>query len=142
VLGAIAIISLGSGRPEIEAVLAQDTALSVQRDQYIQTGYPPANVATWYTQQLRAIDTRSCPRDFRDAFMRHGDAWEGFAAQLAQQPQGTVDALWMGFVNSLGGELDGGTRRLTDVHNASADAVRRSWQEVRHVAADHDVIVP
>src|SRR5688500_5030982 len=71
VLALVLLTTRTFNRTAIESVLAEDEALEAQVEVMAQQGQSPATIVAWYVQQLRLIDTRSCPKDFRDAFLRH-----------------------------------------------------------------------
>src|SRR6266446_1769627 len=60
----------------IESVLIQDQQNLTTRNQRIQMGVPEKQAFSQYMETMKAIDLRSCPPDFREAFARHTVAWD------------------------------------------------------------------
>jgi hypothetical protein len=126
----------------IEAVLERDKAIGNWAMLEVQRGRDRLQSVNWMAKEMLNIDTSRCPPDFREAYMRHCTAWEDMALHLKDEPTDFLDALWKGAVNHVTrGEADGGQRRLVQRHDTRSEAVKRSWDDVRAVAARHNAKV-
>lgn len=101
----------------------------------------------WHENQLsdpaRQIDTRSCPRDFAEAYYRHTSAWSDEAEAIRSHPhiQSEDEAFANGFVQGLQGDASGGAMEMKAEINewgrnvsAKESEVSRTWKEVQALA--------
>jgi hypothetical protein len=95
-----------------------------------------------YCDAAEAMDMADCPADFVVAYRQHLRAWRAAQQAIAQLPDGLLEGLWMGFLNGLGGEMDGGQQRLSGAVGSAQERVRVTWEEVERIAAKHDVAPP
>jgi hypothetical protein len=95
-----------------------------------------------YSDQMKDIDVKKCPPEFREAFIRHANAWYFMSSQMAKEPQSFVDAFLDGFFNALSGELDGGEGRRQRLRNARMEEIKTTWAEVEAIAAKYGAKKP
>lgn len=124
-------------RSAMESVLAQDKELNIRIKSHISSGSKPADAIATYASALKSLDMSQCPTEFREAYLRHANAWRDFALQLGKEPQGGVDAVLQGFINGLSGEFDGGAGRLQRARDSRMEAVSSTWGEVEAITVRH-----
>lgn len=124
-------------RSAMESVLAKDTELSKRIKSHISSGSKPADAIATYASALKSLDMSQCPTEFREAYLRHANAWRDFALQVGKEPQGFADGVLQGFLNSLSGEFDGGAGRLQKARDNRMEAVSSTWGEVEAIAVRH-----
>lgn len=121
----------------IENVLELDHRNEVLLQQQIATGANKIQAITSTVEKMRAIDLSGCPSDFREAYVRNTAAWRDLALQLKQEPDGVMEELFVGFVNGLGGELDGGVKKQKNARDAKLNAISTTWTDVEASAVRH-----
>lgn len=122
----------------ISDVLKQDRQLSAQIEARSARGVEPADAVSWYATELSKIPLGDCPPDFRQAFLRHQQAWQSAASTLQNEP-GVLDGLIEGFIRGLSGELDGGATRYMDARSRAGQQIQDTWYAVEEVATKHGV---
>jgi hypothetical protein len=126
----------------IERVFRADDKLAKERER-LPPKATPSQIA-WsfgvYCDALERLDTADCPADFRVAFGQHIRAWREAQVALQQLPDGFLEGLLMGALNSvLRGENDGGTSRLEGELKRTIERVRTTYEEVEKIGAKYGV---
>jgi hypothetical protein len=92
-----------------------------------------------YVAAARQIDTRSCPRDFAEAYFRNLAAWADEADQVLAHPhipQTQTEAFVDGFFRGLAGDVSGGTEEI----NAWYGVLKAKNAEVKRTQAEVDAL--
>lgn len=126
----------------IEAVLVLDRKAHQEALAAISPDITPAAAISAYVTSMKALNMEECPPEFREAFRRHINAWESLALQLAREPQSFGEGVLQGLLNSLNGELDGGSGRMQQARDARVDALLATWGEVEAIAARYGARLP
>jgi hypothetical protein len=93
-----------------------------------------------YCDDLGKLEMNDCPADFRVAYRTHVGAWREVQAAIKQLPDGFLEGVLMGAMNSvLRGEVDGGTARLEGGLQRSIDRIRDTWIDVEKIGAKYGV---
>lgn len=121
-------------------VFDADAALAKKREA-LPPKASPSQVA-WavsnYCTELERINMSDCPADFRVAYKHHMTAWRETLAAIQQLPDGFLEGVFMGAMNSvLRGEADGGQSRLEGGFQAALTRVRTTWEEVERIGAKY-----
>lgn len=124
-------------RSAMEAVMAKDRELSARQRTRVSEGAKPADAIATYASAVKNLDMSQCPSEFREAYLRHANAWQDMAAQLAKEPDGVVEGVLQGFLNSLGGEFDGGAARMQRERDSRYQSIKSTWVEVEAIAVRH-----
>ena len=91
-----------------------------------------------YCDGLERLEMSDCPADFRVAYRHHVQAWRETQAALKQLPDGFLEGLFMGAMNSfLRREQDGGVARLEGGLQRAMERVRDTWIEVEKTGAKY-----
>lgn len=122
----------------------------INADAAIPSGLPAASVAS----QMMAIDTTSCPPDFREAFLAHTQAWENagrISASLEQlnSDENTGRTLGAQFFASLFETGDtpyrdhaDADRRLRQARTAASEEIRATYDAVERVSVRYGAVLP
>ena len=97
---------------------------------------------------MRAIDLAGCPEDFKNAFLRHIEAWEGRAAVHAEAEawiaefapgQGTPEDVLYTTNLPEGASAEGEMRRLAIQRSSknAQQAIQSTFEAVERLAAEH-----
>gem|GEM_PF-3056837 len=121
-------------RSAIESVMATDNQMFDRMNSSVSSGTPPAQAIASYAARLKSIDMSQCPPEFREAYLRHANAWQGLGMQIDKEPQSFIESVLYGFLNGLRGEFDGGLGRLQREHDSRFEAVVTTWGEVEAIA--------
>lgn len=119
-------------------VLQADKVLAQKRDSLPPNATPSqiAWVISEYCNDLERLEMSDCPADFRVAYRHHLGAWREAVAAIKQLPDGILEGLFTGAMNSLlRGESDGGTARLEGSVQRALERVRDTWIEVEKIGA-------
>jgi hypothetical protein len=121
-------------------VLRADEQLAKKRDSLPPNATP--SQISWaigeYRKELGRLDMSDCPPDFRVAYRHHISAWGDAEAAIKQVPEGFLEGVFVGAMNSLlHGEIDGGGRRLEGNIKRELECVRDSWFEVEKIGAKY-----
>lgn len=127
---------------EIEAVLAVDKEAQSEALAAISPELTPAKAIFAYVNRVKAQNMEHCPPEFREALLRHLNAWNGLAIQLTREPQSLGEGVLQGLINGLGGELDGGSGRMQKARDARIDAISDTWGEVEAIAVRYGARIP
>lgn len=128
-------------REAVLGVLESQDRLAAHRNEAVATLATPAQVGVvWdaYCAGLERIDLSACPADFRVAFRQHTRSCREVQAAILQIPSDTEEALVMGFLNGLGGEMDGGQSRLAADLKAALQNGEATYREVERTALQYD----
>jgi hypothetical protein len=120
----------------IERVLAQDRTYAQQRNDAASRGAAASDAIAQYVARMKSLDFSGCPPEFREAYIRHANAWQGMQIQLASEPSGW-DAFLTGFLKGLNGQLDGGSFQMEADRKKHLEKIQASWGEVEAIAARH-----
>lgn len=132
----------------ISKVLEKDKAVFVQKEAAIKGGTRPPIAIAEMVKAMKAIDTSSCPSEFRVAYTNHCHAWQDVADQLQKKSDAVSDALVaLGFrwlLASQGVTVPGkwGTVAALGALPGTAkqnQALTKSWQDVEAVCAKYNV---
>src|SRR5690606_15657072 len=104
-------------------------------DQLVAEGTSVVDAIRQGAQEARRLNLSGCPEDFRVAYSYHISEWEALELELSFLPESALGQVWAGFVNTLSGELDGGTRRITESLKRRAEAVYARRAEMLAIAA-------
>ncbi len=143
----ILLIAAGCGNSEADMarqnilrVMQADKALSGQLKNSIPQGARPSLIASRvgrYCDDLENLDMSDCPADFRVAYHEHIRAWREAGAVIKELPDSWAGGLWMGFVNGLQGEMDGGAARMRRDVKAASEKVESTWDVVEQTGAKY-----
>ncbi|MBL9090218.1 MAG: hypothetical protein JNL96_03285 [Planctomycetaceae bacterium] len=141
------LITSGCGRSEAdvhrEAILQ---VLQVDKDQgpQVRAALQSApslahavSIINKYCYDMEKLDMSRCPADFRLAFRQHVRSWRAAGAKLREMPDGFWEGVFMGAVNSLSGELDGGMSRLSAEMKQAEQAIADTYTEAERIAAQY-----
>lgn len=142
--GLIGLLAISGGsktseQAAIQRILDADHELSTANV----VGSTPSEIANGvrvYVSKANALDMNECPADFKLAYRRHVKAWSRAGNAIDELPDGIVDAVFIGAINSLlRGELDGGQSRLEGGLAAADNEIRETWYAVEDIALSHGV---
>ena len=146
IIGIVAIILLGwyfvwrpaAERSSIRTVLVTDHAISVAASQKAglsDIAWDQSKMVGGIVSCMRQIDLSGCPDDFREAYLRHIDAWAGYQ-NVAESYGG-----WTGFIK---GFVTAGAAMIPAYQEGSAaqQRIASSWNDVLTAAQRHGVSPP
>lgn len=145
VVALVVVVWLGSANPQavaIQKVLDQDKTLYVTFSHQLSAGTPLKQAVHQMVADMAEIDVTSCPGDFAQAYVQYRSATRQLASAVDEEPDGTADALFQGFLNGLGGEADGGAGRLRRARDAAVDQMIRAWGDVEATSAKYHIKAP
>jgi hypothetical protein len=127
-------------RNAILRVIRADEELGSKRDS-LPSNATPSQIAAEivnYCSALERLDMSDCPADFRVAYRHHMTAWREVQGAVQQMPDGFVDGVFMGAINSLiRGEMDGGMGRMQGDLQRGLEKVQSTWFEVEKIGANY-----
>jgi hypothetical protein len=125
----------------ILAILKEDDRIGKAMQGKIGEDATPSQVAQAINSscsQAEALDLSKCPAEFRVAYKQHLRAWRDAQAAVQQLPDGFLEGVFMGAMNSLlRDESDGGQKRLEGDLKRAIERVRTSWEEVEKSGAKY-----
>ncbi len=121
---------------EIDRVIAQDKELSLQAERDIAQGMSRKDALDKMTQGMRQIDLSDCPPEFREAYIRHIQAWESFASEHGIE--GFFKALLTGVLIALTSNPTPLVAYIAEQKGISQD-INDTWKEVEAIAARYNV---
>nr|WP_232420910.1 hypothetical protein [Leptospira interrogans] len=129
---------------EIKAVLAQDEAAynSAQKD--IEAGATKTQALLAYTKSMRKIDISDCPMGFRNAYLRHIQAWEQVVQSMKDKETATTSRLLIGLFSLFIGQPQIALSSfLSELQAEGVDtsSIRTTWNEVEIEAQSYNVII-
>jgi DNA-directed RNA polymerase subunit RPC12/RpoP len=90
-----------------------------------------------YCTQAEKLDLSSCPADFTVAYRQHIRAWRATQQAFAQIPDDFWKGLFVGVINILHGEGDGGKARMQATLRQAQEKVQATWEEVEKIGAKY-----
>ena len=123
--------SFSSDAKANEAVLRQDDTTTDNLPEN------PREAMVLVVKRMRAIDTSKCPNNFRAAYERHIQAWEGARDQILSEPDGILESLFVGFINGLSGDFSGGAVDMANAREYWSFQIKSTFNEVLAIAIEY-----
>ncbi|MBM9575538.1 hypothetical protein JWG45_00085 [Leptospira sp. 201903070] len=129
---------------EIKAVLAQDEAAYNSSQKDIEAGATKTQALSTYTKSMRKIDTSDCPMGFRNAYLRHIQAWEQVVQSMKDKETASTSRLLIGLFSLFIGQPQVAlTSFLSELQAEGVDTspIRTTWNEVELQAQKYDAVI-
>ncbi|WP_061298820.1 hypothetical protein [Leptospira borgpetersenii] len=118
---------------EIKSVLAQDQAAYNSSQKDIEAGATKTEALSAYTKVMRKIDTSDCPMKFRNAYLRHIQAWEQVVQSMKNKETESTSRLLIGLFSLFIGQPQIALSSfLSELQSEGVDtsSTRETWNEV------------
>src|SRR5262245_12039784 len=89
--------------------------------------------------QFRQLDTRACPDDFREAFLKYCQAFANVVDVMQELPQSEMDAFLVMVFNGLGGKRDGGVGEMRREVKEAKRQFRTAQENLEVVLLRYDI---
>ena len=127
----------------IARVIAEDKRISREELGTLGSGASASERAAAIRRYCARADKQSmgdCPPRFQVIYKEHVRAWGQASNVVDALPDGLIDGLWTGFINSITrGEMDGGLSRMETSLAQEGKRIQDTWHEVIMMAAEHGV---
>lgn len=126
----------------IQKVLDKDKQYFLESQKEIKAGSSKLDALTKYVKSLRDINTMSCPKSFRYAFLEHVQVWEGVVHQMKERESSSLNKFLVGlFALFIGQPQFAISLFLNELQEEGVDTsqVYESWNKVEVEALKYDV---
>ena len=119
----------------IEMVLWQDQMAAQQGQMFQNAGRGGAAAANWMVGRMKAIDTSSCPTEFRTAYLKHCQAWQDMVEQLRTERREMAERLLtFALKAAVMKNADFSLLHGSEGRKRCVEAIRNTWKDVELIA--------